>query len=68
MDIAPKDQRKNMQPVRDALEAAEELSVPPKIPMSMARSLADQKLTEKVPEKEYRSFLLTQLIQKEDGK
>lgn len=67
-DISPRDQRKNLQHVWEALDVITQIEIPPKIPMSTARSLIDQQLAKQIPEKEYRSFLLMQLRQKEDGK
>ncbi|GJQ78155.1 hypothetical protein Trydic_g2487 [Trypoxylus dichotomus] len=67
VDIAPRDQRKNLQHVKDILDAVMQVSIPPKIPMTVARSLIDEQLKKRVPEKGYRAFLLTQLVRREDG-
>lgn len=67
-DITPKDQRKNLEHVQKALVAISKIKVPAKISMSTARSLVDQQLVKDIEDKSYRDFLLTQLIQKEDGK
>ncbi|KAK9753095.1 alpha/beta hydrolase fold [Popillia japonica] len=73
VDIIPIDQTENFHQtenfrhVRAVLDTISKITVPPKIPLSLARKLMDQEMQKRKVNKDERLFLLTQLIQKENG-
>ncbi|KAI4454919.1 hypothetical protein MML48_9g00016516 [Holotrichia oblita] len=68
VEMTPRDQTKNFRHIWTVLDTIDKIKVPPKIPMSLARKLMNQEMEQRKMNKDDRLFLLTQLIQKTDGK
>ncbi|CAG9815156.1 unnamed protein product [Phaedon cochleariae] len=68
VDISPVTDSPNMNNLPDLFRALETVSLPTEVSMSQARILADSQLEKYISSKELRSFLLTNLVQRDNGR
>lgn len=67
-DISPVTSTSSMVAIPEIFRALESVTLPTDVGMSSARSLVDDQLSEYIPNQSLRSFLLTNLIQKSNGR
>ncbi|KAJ8953715.1 hypothetical protein NQ314_007325 [Rhamnusium bicolor] len=66
-DISPVTTSPNLNSMPALFQALESVNLPSEIPMSQARATVDLQLSKSIPEKTLRSFLLTNLVQRDNG-
>ncbi|KAJ8956242.1 hypothetical protein NQ318_014974 [Aromia moschata] len=67
VDISPVRTSPNLTSMPALFQAVENVNLPSNISLSQARAEVDSQLARSIPEKSLRSFLLTNLIQRNDG-